>query len=739
RQNDAMNTRELLQKIDKELEVAEATLLELHGQPAASDVSERSKNADSRLEKAELIVANLRNDTKDTKYAFVGLQMLDIGRTHLTPARDRMFVLIQDPGANPARNILEGLHHTSATRELIAALTKKFEAVARERELADSLEEVAKIYEVYVENMQSVLQEAQQNKNPMKRKMAVVEVDEAYLDRYAEVLEMRREIMAEFGRILADDPRLMGKFMDLVKRRGNSLRTQLTDLHERQEQIAYELSGWLRVDETQRADVWIQFAEMRLLAVNELVKNASQLESRTLTQLPLDLETNAGVPGQIVNRAKEVALNARQSSVKARQLMSEALENDEAKADLVAIAGDLAYELAELDAALEQLAFKQSTVAEITDFTARRLAESSGVAEQALAWLEVADHIRYERFHGLAAIDQQRLAVDTDRLRIQMETIETDLTGLFQPEPVPNEIKNLVRELMLVMEEITFNQAAATYELNNARLEPAESQQTMATEGFARAEELFDKMRRRTAEILDERKVNDLNIADLEDPTLDEFLERLEREPNLAQLLGIPNRPRNLRVIQDWLAFQQGTQGGGGAGEQAAANAMQRAQQMVQRKMDEEQKERPASSGEKLTEEEMQKFAKAEDMEGEMEKMLKAIEEKMKDPATDEKQRQELQKKAQMLAQMLEEARGGSLNREKWEELVNTDETRAMLEALAKGEAIPDSQWNRLLSTLDTGLWQVRGRTPPEDYRKAIEQYQDQIRRLLNAESVNAN
>ena len=89
-----------------------------------------------------------------------------------------------------------------------------------------------------------------------------------------------------------------------------------------------------------------------------------------------------------------------------------------------------------------------------------------------------------------------------------------------------------------------------------------------------------------------------------------------------------------------------------------------------------------------------------------------------------------------MLAQMLQEAREGGLSRDKWVELANADEMKAMMEAFAKGLPIPDSQWNRLLSTLDTGLWQVRGRTPPEDYRKPIEQYQDLIRRVLNAESL---
>ncbi len=134
----------------------------------------------------------------------------------------------------------------------------------------------------------------------------------------------------------------------------------------------------------------------------------------------------------------------------------------------------------------------------------------------------------------------------------------------------------------------------------------------------------------------------------------------------------------------------------------------------------------------------MKKFAAAEKTEEELERMLKGIEERIEDPATGEAERKALQKNAEMLAQMLQEARRGDLNRRRWQELAESDELTAMLEALAKGEPIPDTQWNRLISTLDTGLWQVRGRTPPEDYREAIEQYQDQIRRLLNAESLDA-
>ncbi len=740
RSPETMNTRELLKKIDVQLERAETVLLVLNEQDNLGDVPEKSRQVDSRLERVERIIANLRKDSKETKFEFVGLQMLDIGRTHVTPARDRMFVMIQDPGLNPSRNTLKALHHTLAARELIEALTKQFEKVARERKLAEALVEVVKIYEVYVEKMQGVLREAMQNRNPLERKMAVIEVDEAYLKRYAEVLAMRRKLTAELARIFGDDPRLMGKYMDLIKRRTNNLRNQLTELRERQEDISIELSGWLRVDEAQRPDVWIQVAEMRLLAAKPLAKDASQLEARTLSQLPLNLEPSAGTSGLVVAHAKEVALNARASSIKARMLIKEALENDEAKGDLLEVANELAYRLGELDAALELLAFEQEGNEETSDFVTKRLAESRAVAEQAVAWAEVAFHVQNGRYHGLAAVDQQKLAFDTDRLRLAMSNIETDLAGMFRPDDVPPEVANIVRELLMVMETLTFNQAAATYELSNAQLAKAEAQQTMATEGFQRAEELFDKMRRTVIEILDEREVDDPNIADLVDPTLDEFLERLEREPNLGQLLGIPNRPKNLRQIRDWLVWQSQVSGeGAAAAQQAAANAMERAKQMAKRKRDEENKRRRLPQDGELTEEEMKKFAAAENDEEEMEQILKALQQKIEDPATSKAQRRKFQKEAEMLAQMLHDARNGTLNRRKWQELARSDELKAMMAALANGEPIPDSQWNRLLSTLDTGLRQVRGRTPPEDYRKAIEQYQDQIRRLLNAESIDAN
>jgi hypothetical protein len=116
-----------------------------------------------------------------------------------------------------------------------------------------------------------------------------------------------------------------------------------------------------------------------------------------------------------------------------------------------------------------------------------------------------------------------------------------------------------------------------------------------------------------------------------------------------------------------------------------------------------------------------------------LEKSLASIEEKAKDPAITPEQRRKLEQMAANMKRMLGEAGNRhDPTDEEWERIAEADQAKEILRALARGEAIPDQQWNRLLSTLDDGLWQVRGRTPPEDYRKAIEQYQDRIRQLMN-------
>ncbi len=60
--------------------------------------------------------------------------------------------------------------------------------------------------------------------------MAVIELDQAYLDRLAEVTRMRRDMMSELAKILGDDPRLRSRYLDLIRRRRANLRSQLAEI-----------------------------------------------------------------------------------------------------------------------------------------------------------------------------------------------------------------------------------------------------------------------------------------------------------------------------------------------------------------------------------------------------------------------------------------------------------------------------------------------------------------------------
>ena len=298
--------------------------------------------------------------------------------------------------------------------------------------------------------------------------MAVIEVDQDYLDRYAEVLILRREMLREFGRMLADDPRLLSRYMDLIKRRRSSLRDQLAELAERQDEIATEVSGWLAADELQRDEVWTLVAEMRLQTTTGLAKDAASLTEQIKNQMPLELEADQRAAALVIQHAEEVASQSRATSFNTRQAIQKAGVAD-GTLMIAKSAEELAQHFVELDAALDQLGFDNELDEEVTSYVNTRLVESRTVADQADAWSKTARHIERKEFHGLAESDQQSLGIATELLRVEMLDMESDLEAQFQQQgssSVPGPIIDMVRDLHRLMEGITLNQAAATFAMS---------------------------------------------------------------------------------------------------------------------------------------------------------------------------------------------------------------------------------------------------------------------------------
>jgi hypothetical protein len=732
--------RDRVVALDKQLAVVETGLQRILKRDIPdADRQQQFQLLDEELLSIEEAIAGLRTDTRDTEYAFVGLQMVDIGRFHVTPARDRVFAAMQTPVGSDS-NTSKSLHHIERARELLAALLKQYDEIVKEKKLEDSLEETFTMYEVYVDKRHKLLRETRQNKHPLSRKMGIIEVDQAYLDRRAEVETLRREMLAEFARMLADDPRLASRYLDLIKRRRASLLEQLSELTERQEDLTTELSGWLAVDESQRKDLWSLIVDMRLQSADQLASDAAEISEQMVKTLPLSLDADRGTASAALRFVQDAAQIAREISFETRNLYGGSDQPSLKK--LSQRSAQLLARLQQTERALDRLSFENDgtdangDVNEVVEYASARLVELQAVTDRANDWSQTLQHILKQEYPPIASGDQQRLGIATELLRVSLLSMEDELQGQFQraagntdePVSVPQEVRELIYELHRVMEGITLNQAAATWSLSVPDLTDAELQQYKALEGFQKAEDLFEQIRRTVVKYLDEYEVEDPTIAQLEDPTLDEFLEDLEREPNIAVQLGIPNRPRNLRVIADSMQWQRQ---GADYLNQSLNAARQRMRDAMKKRQQE--KQTAGTKPEDPQDEKPDPETDVKDLEEMIRRSVAKLEEKMKNEEMTEAERKQMEALAENMKRYLKKSADQPNAQQLWRKIAESDQAEAMLKAMARGEAIPDQQWNKILSTLNEGLWQIRGRTPPEEFRKSIEQYQEQIRTLIDA------
>ncbi|QDT04597.1 hypothetical protein K227x_29900 [Rubripirellula lacrimiformis] len=745
--------RERVQAIDKMLKETESGLGRLiaHDLPD-SQRSDQFVSLDQQIGQVEKFIADLRMETEDSPTAFVGLQMVDLARTHITPARDRVFGGIRNPNASDLdAKLARG--HINRARETLAALLQRYQVVKRDRDLNKSLEDSITIYEVYVEKKKQLLRAARQNRNPLTRKMGVIEVDQAYLDRYSEVLTLRREMMTEFAGMLGDDPRLLSRYLDLLKRRSRSLRDQLGKLSNQQSDATSEMLGWQQIDEDQRHDLWIIMAELRLPVAERLAKEAAEFAERTEKQMPLEIDVQRGTAAKIIHRSQRIAEAARQISLAVDDVYQSITETSAWSTDAptgrdfpvpenadvpnwVRDADQLSRLFPPLDVSLDLMQSEQEGNEDIESYLQARILESRAVADLAGTWASLTEQLSLGRYDLMVAVEQRRLAIDTESLRTQMQGITNDLETQFLRQGgagLPASIAEDVDRLQTLMLSITFNQIAATQAAERQDLDLVARQQTLATDRFEAAESLFDKIRRDVADALDEYDMPNPNIAQLRDPTLDEFLARLEREPNIAAQLGIPDRRTNLRVIADSMLWQQtGGQSLGTSGQEAMRRAKQAIKKQNKNRMQLGKPSKPisADAAEPDNEEQREQLAKAKQTQKLLEESLLAINQRRQEANLPESEKEQLTKLGEKIEELLDQGSGNASSAQMWQQLAQSDQANAIMKAIADGDPIPDDQWNKLLSNLGDGLWQVKGKKPPEAYRRAIQQYQDRLRQL---------
>ncbi|QDT12925.1 hypothetical protein [Planctomycetes bacterium K23_9] len=683
-------------------------------------------------------VTELRNDTKENEFAFVGLQMVDISRYHITPARDRIFAAIRRPGASDL-DAKVALGNISRARERLDKLLKKYDRVKRDEDYKKSIEETAEMYDVIVEKSQKLLREFRQNRNPMSRRMSIIEVDQDYLDQLAENLRLRREMLKELGRMLGDDPRLLSRYLDLTRRRNQNMRSRLSDLAERQDEATVEMMGWIEIDDQQRDDLWNIIAEMRVGAVDDLASDIADFTERVTRQMPLIADADRGTPAQIIHHADAMAQAARLLAMDAEKLLQqitpERFAEIQKRSEALVVMSDT------MEAYLDQLQVEHDDQEEISVFVSPRLLENRIVGAKSEAWAMTVQYLSKANYASIAAVEQHELAIETQELRMEMQNIQAELAQEFTRQVddaiVPVEVTNLVSKLHRVMESITFNQVAATIAAKAGDLERSSRQQQLALKRLAEAEDLFDQMRRAVVDALDQYDEPNPSVADLRDPTLDEFLARLEREPNIAAQLGLPRRRRNLRIQADAMMWQQqGASLLGSSGD--AARARVKRETKINRQgsqAGDQSKPRPdKTDSQPMTKEQQDKIAQAKRAQQEMEKSLLEIETQAASQGQSAKQKERLLQIARQLRELMKPNADDQQPSSAWQKIAQSDQAQSVLAAARRGESIADEQWNKLSSTLEDGLWQVRGKKPPEEYRKAIQHYQDSLRELVGAQ-----
>ncbi len=283
--------------------------------------------AEGDLTEAIQVVADLNTKTAETPYAFIGLQLAEIAGSHIVPANESVWMARQ-AAENTARQppVESAWQQTARARQRLKQLVTQYERVRRDHRLTDAIQNIKTMYQAFVEDSFELLEQQKSPINNYQRRMAELEVDEEYLRRLEEVLKMRQKLIAEFARILSADPRLLRRFVDSINSQSESLRDQLTLLALGQQELDEELRTWVQLNGRVRDRATSAIIQKKLRESIGIAEKGAQLQERFQTWSPLDLGIKEGDLSAASDRLALVAAAARQLEAKAAAWRPEPVE-----------------------------------------------------------------------------------------------------------------------------------------------------------------------------------------------------------------------------------------------------------------------------------------------------------------------------------------------------------------------------------------------------------------------------
>lgn len=553
--------------------------------PFDEELKTSLKGSETQIERAQSLVADLVKKTDGSPYAFIGLQLVDIIELHISPARIEVKATSTDPAEKRMGHTQQAEFHLTRAREMLAELNRQYESAKRDAKLAENMQRIKKMYQVFLEETFTALGSNKPSLNPKDRKMAELELDEEFMKQYTEIQKQWQEVLKQLAKALAEDPRLLERYMNASRKNVDTLRDQLTILNSRQQELMLPVDQLLKnpgakpaADKKEdpkepTATTFLETSQRRDLA--DIAQSLTSVQEDFKTWMPKTAKTD---DPKIVAATEQSTKVAALANVTADLgLKSE----DKAQAEKKAV--ELATELKTLEDRLSAVVEGAADQTQLIEHANRRLAVVRKSQENLAAWAEKNKHLEAAELHRVVEIDQHRLADDTLVLSDKLENLEAQLAG------VPGDILDIADEIKQTMRfDVLVDQMNAELKLRDSDLPAAKEHQQKAIEGLARAESQFDKLIDRVIEEQDKvpPQVPDLDNFQLQ--SLEDLLAILEAEQTLAETLGIPNRPTNLQQLQAWMMRNSNGQGFANSfrsGAQNRAQMTERARQEALRKL----------------------------------------------------------------------------------------------------------------------------------------------------------
>lgn len=550
-------------------------------------------SAANELKTASDSVLSLNRKTAGTPYAFIGLKLESIRLADVAPADTNVRDALRTEGNDRQNHVSIASHHISRALASLEELTDEFEEVKREHKLADKMIKFKKMHRVFIENAMATLAKPPGALNKQQREGAEFDLDEEYLKRLQEVLEMRRDMMAELARILSDDPQLLRRYMNSIKSRSRTIRDQLTLLARAQTAISERVSSWA-IASTGSPETDLESVEYSIIAtahlasVRDLSNELADISDRFSSWLPLEEDVERGDVATALELSKIAGSKLTEMATGVDAIRaSGGLQGDYQSqlAPLVPKAAAAKQSLKRMDQMLRRIA-DDARRPELVNNALRRLKELREFRFRFEQWNGKTELFAEGKANEVLSIDQENARDDLLEYVVKIAGLESQLGSMLQgglPAPVAQKTKAL---LTLIDVDLPALQLTAAQSLRDNDQVESKQQQSKLVADYESAQVLFDEILQAIADELDKLPPGDPIASLLRDPTLDEILAQLENEQDFLEELGMTARPSNLQIIGDWMR-NSGSGGGGGGNSGASVSAMlrrmMREQQMARR------------------------------------------------------------------------------------------------------------------------------------------------------------